>query len=645
MMLPQERASLTAEIPKHPDQDNGLTGFSSYELTDLSSIVQSLPAVIYTYTVNSDTGECNFPFVSDYSEEMFGLPSSKIVENSEAFVNLVHPDDANEFAESVLHSMIHLTVWDHKMRMKDVNGEIVYVHAKSTPSLREIVNDDGSITKITIWNGVLFDVTNNSIEKEESDSKENNDNTEETISKKMTKTISKKMTMKRPIEDTWQSYLPCFEIDKDGTILSWNKVMTELTIGLLEQDVIGKNVRSIVPNTRQGKKEVERFLKANLNLLSVSDHSASSAEEEDLLESLDSSSSCEQIKQCEKHLEVYLHNLRVLTKTSTEIHLRVNSQKIGNNHTLICTCTDVTSLREAEKDRTDALRLLDAEKKLTEWLAHEVRNPLSIAMEAAQSLQEEFESDSFTPSQQTEQKEDQTYKSHNMEPDSFTPSQQTEQKEAQIYKSHNMDYHSYPDLIIQSISYVVEILSKMLDLNKVTEGKILLRPSVCSLRENIIRPIQEMMNLKGNKVPISISGEDMKIHIDTLRVKQVITNLISNALKFTNEGFINIHSYRTNKDVDGSDIPDSLVIAVSDSGVGVPSKNREQLFSRWEQLGTNVNGTGIGLCLSRFLVLAMKGQIYLNENYNSGIKDSPGAQVRLIWLSLQVFFSSTSQSH
>jgi signal transduction histidine kinase len=566
--------------------DDSLTGLSASELTDLSCVAQSVPLMLYTYTVNHDSGECNFPFVSDYCEEIFGLPASKVVEDSEAFVNLIHPDDVKEFAASVLESMINLTPWDHKMRMKDIDSRIVYIHGKSSPRRRDIINQDGSNTKCTIWYGALSDITNNYNEEESkiSDSDGDSDGKYENTS-----------TKERCLDPcpSQSSYLPCFELDKDGTITLWNKHMTELTIGLLEQDVKGENVKSIVPDTHQGKNEV-------INLISAINHIF-----------IPLSGTPEQGNHNHNCFNDQVHELTVLSKTGTEINLRISCKRSQNNNTLACTCTDVTVLKQAEKEKIDALRLLDAEKNLTEWLSHEIRNPLSIAMEAAQSLREEFESNYF-------------------------PTSQTTKKLDQIYETNNMDNHSYVNLIIKSISYVVDLLSKMLDLNKVAEGKILLRPSICSLREDIIRPVQQMMQLKGNKVHISITGEDMNIYIDKLRLKQVITNLVSNAIKFTKEGFVIVHSYRTNKDVDGSDIPDSLVISVSDSGVGVLQKNLMQLFSKWERLGSNVNGTGIGLCLSRFLVLAMKGQIYLNESYDSGVKGSPGAQVRLIYVSIFV---------
>lgn len=57
--------------------------------TDLWTIVASLPAMIYTYTVNHETGASNLPYVSDYREQIFGIPASGIVGDAEKFVNLL----------------------------------------------------------------------------------------------------------------------------------------------------------------------------------------------------------------------------------------------------------------------------------------------------------------------------------------------------------------------------------------------------------------------------------------------------------------------------------------------------------------------------------------------------------------------------
>jgi CheY-like chemotaxis protein len=104
-------------------------------------------------------------------------------------------------------------------------------------------------------------------------------------------------------------------------------------------------------------------------------------------------------------------------------------------------------------------------------------------------------------------------------------------------------------------------------------------------------------------------------------LKQVIINLTSNAVKFKKEGFVRIKVGR----FDGTD-PDMMVIMVEDSGAGIPEEKRVLLFERYEQLSRQVQGSGLGLCLTLHLVEAMNGTIELDDTYYSGLVDHPGTR-------------------
>jgi signal transduction histidine kinase len=94
---------------------------------------------------------------------------------------------------------------------------------------------------------------------------------------------------------------------------------------------------------------------------------------------------------------------------------------------------------------------------------------------------------------------------------------------------------------------------------------------------------------------------------------------VANALKFTSEGFVELALKREKNSLAWKD---RAVIAVRDSGCGVKS-GHEALFSKWEMLGSQTNGSGIGLCLSQALVRAMGGEILFNKDYCSGIPGHP----------------------
>ena len=531
------------------DDTANVSKASPQDITDCKWMARSIPAMVYTYTVNHDTGACNFPYVSDYCEEMFDLPPSKIIDDSEAFVNLIHPDDVNEFTASVLESMRNLTIWDFKMRMYTADkSRLLYTHGKSQPSRKEIINKDQTVTKMTVWHGVLFDITNTYQE-------ENNDK------------------FGKNHHNASLNPSPFFTMNKDGIIGSWSHHMTKLTDGFLATDVIGKNLSSLTTENHQAKSFITSILDQEVGPFAPIDSGFDK----------------------ETYYKGSSEDLMIISKNDREVHLRVSYVKDNSNDIISCICEDITEYKELEKEKLNAIRLLDAEKNLSEWLAHEIRNPLTVALEAAESLKQG-------------------------DKDTTTNKNSIDSSCQGLF----MDQGTLSDLIINSITYVVDLMSKMLDLHKVVEGKIALRPSICYLKEDILEPITQMMNIRKKNLSISIQGIDMKLYIDKLRLKQVLTNLVSNALKFTNQGFIKLNSYRSKK-VKVGESTESLFITVSDSGKGIETK--ELLFSKWETLGSSVNGAGIGLCLSRFLVEAMGGQIYLNENYQSHIIGNPGAQV------------------
>lgn len=233
---------------------------------------------------------------------------------------------------------------------------------------------------------------------------------------------------------------------------------------------------------------------------------------------------------------------------------------------------DITKVKEEEQKKEAALRLVDAEKGLTEWLSHEVRNPLSIATEAAEALREDA--------------------------------------------SLQGESVFHVDLISQSLSYIVDLLTDMLDLNKCIEGKVTLHYKECNIRQEILIPTQNMMNMRNKAVQVMVQGgQDIVAVVDSLRLRQVLTNLVSNSLKFTTVGFVKISLKRTSGE--------TIILSVSDSGCGISSQHYESLFSKWEQLGSRTNGTGIGLCLCEALIRVMGGHISLNRDYNSGLEGHP----------------------
>jgi len=522
-----------------------------------------LPAMVYTYTINHETGISTFPYVSDYCENMFGIPASDIVANPEEFVNLVHPDDVNTFTASVLQSMTRLTTWDLQMRMLNKLGEVIYVHGKSSPRKVQEKNEDGTTSSLTVWSGVLFQID------------------------------SKQMHAKDEMQDNSNNSSLNGELlcctDKNGQITEWSEKMIKLT-GFNQMDVFGKPFTStLVADSTRNQENVDRMFDEDKRVAADGNQNSTSSK-----------------------------YLNFLSKFGNGAHIYVVFRKklddYGNILGYSCYCENFTNTNRAPEEKFAVFKLLDAENDIAEWLSHEIRNPLSVAMEAANVLKDLQSIDASTPGTKE------------------TPAAITNAHDPAINIEHNGPF--YVDLICRSIGYIADLLTNILDLNKIKEGEVILRPSLCNVREEILIPTQQMMGIwienPGASVPIRIMGQDdIQVYVDKLRLKQVIANLLCNALKYTTEGFIDVDVKTVSRDDDeiGEDgRVNTLIVTVSDSGSGVNPSDYGNLFSRWNKLGSSINGAGTGLYLCNLLVQAMMGSIYLNKEYNSGVEGYPGSQ-------------------
>ena len=176
--------------------------------------------------------------------------------------------------------------------------------------------------------------------------------------------------------------------------------------------------------------------------------------------------------------------------------------------------------------------------------------------------------------------------------------------------------------IKQASANLLSIINDILNLSKIESGSMeIVRAeyqlsSVINDISNIIRvrlldsQVIFLTNIDPN-LPCGLLG-------DEVRVRQIFTNLLSNAAKYTQEGFIAL-------DVSGNTREDGsleLQIKVSDSGIGIREDDQEQLFNNFVQVNSGqthkIEGTGLGLSITRSLCEAMGGSISLNSVYGEG---------------------------
>lgn len=184
----------------------------------------------------------------------------------------------------------------------------------------------------------------------------------------------------------------------------------------------------------------------------------------------------------------------------------------------------------------------------------------------------------------------------------------------------------YIDLIENSSRSLLEIINDILDLSKIDALKMELEPHETEL-EDFLRQVTNVLLLQANnknlvfKLTVS-SGFPAVIVADAVRLKQILINLIGNAIKFTDSGWVHFKLLLISKPGTNASNPAEFTarFEITDTGIGIDTENQDMIFDEFRRGKAEVNrkfsGTGLGLSISQKLVTLMGGKI--------GLKSSPG---------------------
>ncbi len=181
------------------------------------------------------------------------------------------------------------------------------------------------------------------------------------------------------------------------------------------------------------------------------------------------------------------------------------------------------------------------------------------------------------------------------------------------------------NVIQKSANALISIINDILDLSKIEAGKLEIKKEVINI-ENLVEDTFAIFTLKAqNKnlfFDISLDENIPKaLIIDEGRVRQILINLIGNAIKFTNKGYVKV-SFNSKANPNADSTID-LEIKIEDSGIGIKEKDLERIFAAFEQQDGQDNklygGTGLGLSISRKLAQLMNGEISVySKGQNQG---------------------------
>lgn len=181
----------------------------------------------------------------------------------------------------------------------------------------------------------------------------------------------------------------------------------------------------------------------------------------------------------------------------------------------------------------------------------------------------------------------------------------------------------YLNAISQSSNNLLVIINDILDISKIEAGKIQIEHVDFSFRE-LLQSMREIMSLKADQKNLNFEisiADDIPDRLvgDPTRLNQVLINLVSNAIKFTEKGFVKVTCSQT-----PSTEKDKLQLRleVADTGIGISKEYVETIFESFTQAGTDTarkyGGTGLGLTISRQLVSLMHGELSVDSTLGNG---------------------------
>lgn len=264
-------------------------------------------------------------------------------------------------------------------------------------------------------------------------------------------------------------------------------------------------------------------------------------------------------------------------------HLRMTAVELPHGQGTIVSTTNITTYKEQEfalEQQQIALeRALSAEqeasalqKQFISMVSHEFRTPLAIVDGNAQILQR-------------------------------LGHQMSEEDMKQRLKT-----------IRSAVSRTVNMMEAVLSSNLLKTGKLDLNIETFDICELVGELCEEQANLaRGHKIHSDIQVDDPMVRLDKKFATIILTNLLSNAVKFTQEDigeiFVKIRSR-----------PEELFIQVWDNGVGIPEEELSSIFQRYYRASTSsgIPGSGVGLALTRELVLLHRGKIFVQSQLGQG---------------------------
>jgi signal transduction histidine kinase/CheY-like chemotaxis protein/HPt (histidine-containing phosphotransfer) domain-containing protein len=188
--------------------------------------------------------------------------------------------------------------------------------------------------------------------------------------------------------------------------------------------------------------------------------------------------------------------------------------------------------------------------------------------------------------------------------------------------SLNTKQSHYMDQVKKSSNYILHLVNDLLDLSKLEAGKMTIEKLPFNpaklIKGTVFNSLPATKNENVEVIFEASEETDIQVLSDPFRIKQIITNLITNACKFTHKGEIRV-TIHLKKEIEDSYC---LIISVKDTGIGISEEKQEEIFEEFSQENTRIEkaygGTGLGLTITKSLTELLKGELKLKSEQGKG---------------------------
>jgi signal transduction histidine kinase len=195
---------------------------------------------------------------------------------------------------------------------------------------------------------------------------------------------------------------------------------------------------------------------------------------------------------------------------------------------------------------------------------------------------------------------------------------------SELLKATNLDstQEEYVKNLTTSAKILLDLINQILDFSKIEAGKMSLNIEASDIRklaENIVSIVLPQAQIKGLKLKLHIEPSiPQYITVDMLRLQQVLINLVSNAVKFTAQGEINVNVSKIKSSNDSTVIR----ISVADTGIGISEEQKNHIFQVFGQADSSTSkkygGSGLGLVISNKILNLMNSEIQFESEFGKG---------------------------